>query len=393
MLWPVMERASPCRTPWASSSFMTWGTPPARWRSVVTKRPDGLRSHSTGTQARIASKSSRASGTCAAWAMASRWSTALVDPPIALEQLGGVDFPGAVLAHRFEHAHDGEIAVLVMARLDGAAVHEHGGDVHAGHRDHRARHVLVAPAHGQETIHALGVAGGLDRVGDHLARDERILHSLRAHRDAVAHGDRAKGLRHRPGGLECCLRAPGQPVQPHVAGRDGAVGIGDAHDGLLEVAIPEPHGAEHRAVGSALHSFRDGAAAQVPAHGNKLTANTKPHTTGGDVGLAARTGGPQLSTRIRNFDVFQNSSGSAILRRAPPISPGSPGARGGPRTSCRDAIRYGLSSGNGISVTLVLSIAWNAAGAGSPARWGGLPPFPRTQRERLPPSLTMMPPF
>src|SRR5438445_536749 len=127
MVWPVIERASPCRTPWASSSFMTWGTPPARWRSVVTKRPDGFRSHSTGTRARIASKSSRASGTCVAWAMASRWSTALVDPPIA-----------SVTA----------IAFLVMARLDGAAVHEHGGDVHAGHRDHRARHVLVAPAHG-----------------------------------------------------------------------------------------------------------------------------------------------------------------------------------------------------------------------------------------------------
>src|SRR5207245_4093600 len=77
MVWPVIERASPCRTPWASSSFMTWGTPPARWRSVVTKRPDGFRSHSTGTRARIASKSSRASGTCVAWAMADRKSTRL----------------------------------------------------------------------------------------------------------------------------------------------------------------------------------------------------------------------------------------------------------------------------------------------------------------------------
>ena len=63
---------------------MTWGTPPARCRSVATNRPEGLRSQSTGTRARIASKSSNTSGTPAARAMARRWSTALVDPPSAM---------------------------------------------------------------------------------------------------------------------------------------------------------------------------------------------------------------------------------------------------------------------------------------------------------------------
>ena len=63
---------------------MTWGIPPARWRSTVTKRPEGCRSHSTGMRARIVSKSSSVSGTPAACAMASRWSTALVEPPTAM---------------------------------------------------------------------------------------------------------------------------------------------------------------------------------------------------------------------------------------------------------------------------------------------------------------------
>ena len=58
--------------------------PPARCRSVATYRPDGLRSQSTGTRARIASKSSISSGTPAAFAIASRCSTALVEPPIAI---------------------------------------------------------------------------------------------------------------------------------------------------------------------------------------------------------------------------------------------------------------------------------------------------------------------
>src|SRR2546425_12666534 len=96
---------------------------------------------------------------------------------------------------------------------------------------------------------------------------------------------------------------------------------------------------------------------RFPLMANKVTANTKPHTTGGDVGLAARTGGSQLSTRIRNFDVFQNSSGSAILRRSPAISPWSPGGAARPRTACRDAIRYGVSAGDRVSGTLVLSVA------------------------------------
>src|SRR3989442_13108463 len=83
-----------------------------------------------------------------------------------------------------------------------------------------------------------------------------------------------------------------------------------------------------------------------------------PHTTGGDVGLAAWTGGPQLSTRIRNFDVFQNSSGSAILRRSPAISPWSPGGGGRPRPSCPDAIRDGLWSGDGDPWHFVVLDRW-----------------------------------
>src|SRR5256886_16021889 len=99
---------------------------------------------------------------------------------------------------------------------------------------------------------------------------------------------------------------------------------------------------------------------RFPLIANKLTANTKPHTTGGDVGLAARTGGPQLSTRIRNFDVFQNSSGSAILRRSPAISPGSPRGVARPRPARRAAVRYGVFAADAAAVPLGLSVAWDA---------------------------------
>ena len=57
--------------------------PPARCRSVATNRPPGLRSASSGTRALTLSKSSMVSGTPASRAIASRCSTALVEPPVA----------------------------------------------------------------------------------------------------------------------------------------------------------------------------------------------------------------------------------------------------------------------------------------------------------------------
>src|ERR1039458_3940718 len=57
--------------------------PPALSTSTATKRPPGFRSTSTGVRRQISWKSSMASGTPASRAMASRCSTALVDPPVA----------------------------------------------------------------------------------------------------------------------------------------------------------------------------------------------------------------------------------------------------------------------------------------------------------------------
>ncbi len=56
--------------------------PPARCRSVATNRPPGLRSASVGTLRLIASKSSIVSGRPDSRAIASRCSTALVEPPL-----------------------------------------------------------------------------------------------------------------------------------------------------------------------------------------------------------------------------------------------------------------------------------------------------------------------
>ena len=183
-----------------------------------------------------------------------------------LQQLAVTDLPCAVLPHGFERAHDGEVASLVVAWLDGAAVDEDAGNVHAGHRDHGAGHVLVAPADGDQTIHALGAAGGLDRIGDDLAGNQRVFHPLGAHRDAVAHGDRSEELWHPAGITDRCFGSTREGIKTGIARRDGAVRAGDADDGFAEVAIAKANGAEHGPVRRTLHAFGDGAALQFVGH-------------------------------------------------------------------------------------------------------------------------------
>ena len=63
---------------------MTTGTPPTWSMSVMTNGPKGLTSARCGTFLPIRSKSSIVRSTSASWAMASRWSTALVEPPKAM---------------------------------------------------------------------------------------------------------------------------------------------------------------------------------------------------------------------------------------------------------------------------------------------------------------------
>ena len=86
-----------------------------------------------------------------------------------------------------------------MAGLDGAAVDKNGGDIHAANTDHRAGHIFIAATDGHHPIHELRLAGGLDRISNHLARHQRILHALGTHRNTVGDGDGAEHLRHATG--------------------------------------------------------------------------------------------------------------------------------------------------------------------------------------------------
>ena len=84
---------------------------------------------------------------------------------------------------------------------NGPAVEDQTGDVEPCER-HRGRgDGLVAPDEDDERVEQVAAGDQLDRIGDHLAADERRPHAGRAHRDSV-------GDRH---GVELHRRAAGAP--------------------------------------------------------------------------------------------------------------------------------------------------------------------------------------
>ena len=84
MVLPVTVRQSPWSRPASSSSLSTTGTPPMWSRSDMWYLPWGLVSARCGTRLAMRLKSSSSRSTRASKAMASRCSTALVEPPSAM---------------------------------------------------------------------------------------------------------------------------------------------------------------------------------------------------------------------------------------------------------------------------------------------------------------------
>ena len=168
-----------------------------------------------------------------------------------------------MLAHGFKHADDVEVFALVVAGQNGAAVHIDGRHIGAQHAHQAAGHVFVAAADHQHAVHPLALHAGFDAVGDDFAADQRVLHAFGAHGHAVRDSGRAEDLGVAAGFFNAGNRRVSQLLQAGVAGGDGAVAVGHADHGLLEVCRFVAHGVVHRAVGCAGGAFGDVLAAAV----------------------------------------------------------------------------------------------------------------------------------
>ena len=135
----------------------------------------------------------------------------------------------------------GAVAERDPARHDRAGVEEDGGEVEPRRGHQHAGQRLVAAGQQHRAVEALGHHDGLDRVGDDLARDEREVHALVAHRDAVGDRDRAELQRVAAGRVHALLGAPAR------AGRgDRLHGVISFHEdampicGLSQSSSPMP---------------------------------------------------------------------------------------------------------------------------------------------------------
>ena len=97
----------------------------------------------------------------------------------------------------------------------------------------------------------------LDGIGDHLARHQRRLHTLVAHRDAVGHRDGNELARGSVGGRNPALHRLRLAHQCDVAGRSLVPAGCDADEGLMNLLRRQTHrviiGAMRRALGTLRH--------------------------------------------------------------------------------------------------------------------------------------------
>ncbi len=101
---------------------------------------------------------------------------------------------GEVLAVGLEGGNNVERAFDASASTgsDGAAIKHNTRSVETTERHEDTGHVLIATGDDDTSIEPVTTAGGLDRVGDEIARRERVGHGVGAHRDTVRDTDGAE---------------------------------------------------------------------------------------------------------------------------------------------------------------------------------------------------------
>ena len=117
------------------------------------------------------------------------------------------DRASLVCADRLPDVLDRHLPPLVLAGRHRPGVEDEAGQVEAEECHHRPRHRLVAADEADEAVEALAAPDELDRVRDHLPRDQRRPHPVGAHRQVVRDRDRVE-LERRP----TCGAHPGGDV-------------------------------------------------------------------------------------------------------------------------------------------------------------------------------------
>jgi hypothetical protein len=171
-------------------------------------------------------------------------------------------------ADRLEDVEDRHVAVVPAAGRDRAAVEHQRRDVEPGQRHHAARDRLVAARERYHGVEHVAARHQLDRVGDHLAADERSAHPLGPHRDAVRDRHCVELHRRAAGGADAVLDTLREPPQMEVARHRLGPGVGDADDRPLQRLVVEADALQVRARPGSIRAVEDDPAAppEIVAH-------------------------------------------------------------------------------------------------------------------------------
>ena len=177
---------------------------------------------------------------------------------LKLEEGLRIDLARAKAAHALRDVGVGEFAAAGAAREHRAARDHDARDVEAGGGHEQAGHVLVAGGHHHEAVERMRRGHRLDAVGDELARNERILHALVAHRQTVADGDGREDDGHTAAQGDALLHRVRNLVKKDVSRNDVVLRGDDADERALNLRIAETESLKKRALRSRVDAFLEG---------------------------------------------------------------------------------------------------------------------------------------
>ena len=172
--------------------------------------------------------------------------------PLQLVELSSRDQAPFLRADRLPHGLDRHLAAVQPSRAHRPAVEDDGRLVDARERHQRGGNGLVAADEADQRVEVVRVHHQLDRVGDHLTRDQRGAHARRRLRLVVRDRDRVELERDASGGRDAVAHASGELALVQVARHRPGPGRGDADDRAVEPGRIDAHGAEMRARSGAL---------------------------------------------------------------------------------------------------------------------------------------------
>jgi len=132
---------------------------------------------------------------------------------------------------------DGLAFPLHLASLHRAAGNEDGRNIEAQRSHQHARGDLVAVGDANHGVSAVAIDHVFDRIGDQVARGQRIEHAGVTHGDAVIDGDGVEFLGDTAGRFDLARHQLPQILEVHVPRHELGEGVHHGDDRLAEITI------------------------------------------------------------------------------------------------------------------------------------------------------------